>query len=89
MFGNYIIFGPRGSNPLSYHGGQVYISRNNLESPCPRMRPAIASSVKFLPCILKKMKCEYFLQFIPYDHPPPPPAHEGANGVTVGTLKHG
>ena len=25
MFGNYV-FGPRGSNPLSFHGGQVYIS---------------------------------------------------------------
>ena len=65
--------GSRGSKPLSYHGGQIYISWNNLESPIHMMGPAIASSDKFLPCILKKMKCKYFLQSIP-NHPPPPRA---------------
>ena len=73
--------------------GAKYTSVETTCNPYPyayRMRTAIASSVKFLPCILKKIKCEYFLQSVPsHQPPPPPPPHERANGATGGTLKHG
>ena len=56
--------------------GAKYTSVETTWNPYPyayRMRTAIASSVKFLPCILKKIKCEYFLQSVPSHQPPPPP----------------
>ena len=71
--------------PIELPWGPNIHQLKQLGIPYYRMGTAITSSAKFLPCILKKIKCEYFLQSIPNHHPPPPP-HERANGVTVGTL---
>ena len=70
--------------PIELPWGPNIHQLKQLGIPYYRIGTAIRSSAKFLPCILKKIKCEYFLQSIPNHHPPPP--HERANGVTVGTL---
>ena len=98
IFGNYVLvfFALVGPTHHAHWAtmGAKYTSVETTWNPYPyayRMRTAIASSGTFLPCILKKIKCEYFLQSVPSQPapPPPPPPHERANEATGGTLKHG
>ena len=54
--------------PIELRGPHIH-QLKQLGIPYYRMGTAITSSAKFLPCILNKIKCEYFLQSIP-NHPP-------------------
>ena len=59
------------SNPLSYQGAKytsVKTTWNPLTLGC--ILPLQVRLNSYIPCILKKMKCKYFLQSTPYQHPP-------------------
>ena len=80
MFGNNCVFfrlsWVQPIMPIEVPWGQISVEKTWNPLLLYRMRTAIASSVKFLPCILKKIKCEYFPQSVPNLHPPPPPTSE-------------